>query len=65
MIAPMKQLNIWIDEERHKGAPNPQQAILSTAKKESIPHHGWSPFVRLVNKAYYFSLKKAPERWQS
>lgn len=38
MIAPIKQLNIWIDEERHKGAPNPQQAVLSTATKESIPH---------------------------
>ncbi|CEG58299.1 TPA: pyridoxamine 5'-phosphate oxidase [Legionella pneumophila] len=38
MIAPIKQLNIWINEERHKGAPNPQQAVLSTATKESIPH---------------------------
>jgi pyridoxamine 5'-phosphate oxidase len=38
MIAPIKQLNKWIDEERHKGAPNPQQAVLSTATKESIPH---------------------------
>ncbi|MDP3269633.1 pyridoxine/pyridoxamine 5'-phosphate oxidase [Legionella rowbothamii] len=38
MIDPIKQLNIWIDEERHKGAPNPQQAVLSTATKKSIPH---------------------------
>ncbi|HHT9166798.1 TPA: pyridoxine/pyridoxamine 5'-phosphate oxidase [Legionella pneumophila] len=34
----MKQLNIWINEERHQGAPNPQHAVLSTATKEFIPH---------------------------
>ena len=37
MINPIKQLNIWIDEEHHQGAPNPQQAVLSTATKEAIP----------------------------
>lgn len=38
MINPIEQLNIWIDEEYHQGAPNPRQAVLSTATKESIPH---------------------------
>lgn len=35
---PIKRLEQWIKEEKDKGAPNPQQAILSTATKEGIPH---------------------------
>jgi pyridoxamine 5'-phosphate oxidase len=35
---PLDQLKQWIDEEKSKGAPNPQQGILSTATKDGIPH---------------------------
>jgi pyridoxamine 5'-phosphate oxidase len=38
MTNPIKQLIKWLDEERQQGAPNPQQAVLSTATKEAIPH---------------------------
>jgi pyridoxamine 5'-phosphate oxidase len=36
--SPLDLLNIWIDEEKQAGAPNPQQAVLSTATKEALPH---------------------------
>jgi pyridoxamine 5'-phosphate oxidase len=35
---PIHLLEKWIKEEKDKGAPNPQQAILSTATTEGIPH---------------------------
>lgn len=35
---PIQLLEKWIQEERDNGAPNPQQAILSTATKEGEPH---------------------------
>ncbi|MFC3907499.1 pyridoxal 5'-phosphate synthase [Legionella dresdenensis] len=35
---PIQLLEKWIKEEKDIGAPNPQQAILSTATKEGIPH---------------------------
>lgn len=35
---PLELLKKWIEEEKNKGASNPQQAILSTATKEGIPH---------------------------
>lgn len=39
MITPIKLLNSWLLEEKSAGAPNAQQAVLSTCKKnEAIPH---------------------------
>lgn len=35
---PLQRLEQWIKEEKDNGIPNPQQAILSTATKEGIPH---------------------------
>lgn len=35
---PIEHLNQWLQDERVAGAPNPQQAVLSTATKEAIPH---------------------------
>ncbi len=35
---PIEHLNQWIQDERVAGAPNPQQAVLSTATKDAIPH---------------------------
>lgn len=37
-LMPIQLLEQWIKEEKDNGAPNPQQAILSTATKEGIPH---------------------------
>lgn len=37
-LMPLELLEQWIKEEKDNGAPNPQQAILSTATKEGIPH---------------------------
>ncbi|MFA5959014.1 MAG: pyridoxal 5'-phosphate synthase [Tatlockia sp.] len=37
-LMPIQRLEKWIKEEKDNGAPNPQQAILSTATKEGIPH---------------------------
>lgn len=37
-LMPLQLLQQWIKEEKDHGAPNPQQAILSTATKEGIPH---------------------------
>lgn len=38
MSNPIDILNQWLFEERERGAPNPQQAVLSTATQEAIPH---------------------------
>lgn len=35
---PIKLLNTWLQEERNAGAPNPQQAVLSTATRDAVPH---------------------------
>lgn len=34
----LNNLNQWVREEREKGVPNPQHAILSTATQKAIPH---------------------------
>lgn len=38
MNDPIEFLNKWLKEEGENGAPNPQQAVLSTATEEAIPH---------------------------
>jgi pyridoxamine 5'-phosphate oxidase len=35
---PIDLLNLWLTEEKQQGAPNPQQAVLSTATQAAIPH---------------------------
>ena len=35
---PIEHLNQWLQDERVAGAPNPQQAVLSTATKDAVPH---------------------------
>lgn len=38
MINPINKLHSWLEEECMHGAINPQQAVLSTATPEAIPH---------------------------
>jgi pyridoxamine 5'-phosphate oxidase len=38
MNNPHDLLNKWLEEEKEKGAPNPQQAVLSTADLNGIPY---------------------------
>lgn len=35
---PIELLNSWLQEERTAGAPNPQQAVLSTSTPDAVPH---------------------------
>lgn len=35
---PLELLNRWLAEEKNAGAPNPQQAVLSTCSKGGLPH---------------------------
>lgn len=37
-IDPIQHLNKWLEDELIKGAPNPQQAVLSTVANNWIPH---------------------------
>lgn len=37
-MIPIKKLDRWIQDEREEGAPNPQQAVLSTADIHGVPH---------------------------
>lgn len=37
-MTPIEHLNQWLQDERDAGAPNPQQAVLSTATRDAIPH---------------------------
>lgn len=37
-VNPIKHLNQWLQEECAKGAPNPQQAVLSTVDRYRVPH---------------------------
>lgn len=38
MTNPFELLKLWLQDERENGAPNPQQAVLSTATDQGIPH---------------------------
>ena len=38
MCEPVSILTAWIEEERQRGAPDPQHAILSTTSKRAVPH---------------------------
>lgn len=38
MINPIDLLNRWLQDERLAGAPDPQQAILSSVTNEAVPH---------------------------
>ena len=46
MNNPIPILKLWIEEERRKGAPYPQQAVLSTANQQGIPH------ARIIARAF-------------
>ncbi|HBI22007.1 MAG TPA: pyridoxamine 5'-phosphate oxidase [Legionella sp.] len=35
---PIEHLSQWLQNERAAGAPNPQQAVLSTATMDAVPH---------------------------
>ena len=35
---PIEHLRQWLQNERTAGAPNPQQAVLSTATIDAVPH---------------------------
>ena len=62
MINPIQQLNLWINEERHKGAPNPQQAVLSTATKESIPHARMVAIREISEQSLLFFTQKGTRK---
>ena len=38
MMHPIELLNIWLTEEQMASAPNPRQAVLSTATDDGTPH---------------------------
>lgn len=38
MTDPIEILSLWLREEQSAGAPNPRQAVLSTATMSAIPH---------------------------
>lgn len=38
MTHPIEMLNNWLQEESELGAPNPSQAVLSTATQDAVPH---------------------------
>ena len=37
-MKPIEHLSQWLQDERSAGAPNPQHAVLSTAKRDAVPH---------------------------
>lgn len=38
MNNPIDLMNKWLHEEQAAGAPNPQQAVLSTSTNDNVPH---------------------------
>lgn len=48
-MEPVNHLISWLQEEKSAGAPNPQQAVLSTAAADAIPH-GRVVAIREINE---------------
>lgn len=61
-IMPLQLLEQWIKEEKDNGAPNPQQAILSTATKEGIPHSRVVAIREMTPQGFLFFTQKGTRK---
>ncbi|KTD04452.1 pyridoxamine 5'-phosphate oxidase [Legionella geestiana] len=64
MNNPISTLIAWIEEERQRGAPDPQHAILSTTTSNAAPH-GRVVSIREIDEAgFIFFTKKGSRKEQ-
>jgi pyridoxamine 5'-phosphate oxidase len=59
---PFKLLNNWIEEEKDAGAPNPQQAILSTATSDATPRSRVVAIREIIDDELIFFTQKGTRK---
>lgn len=59
---PFALLQEWIEEEKQMGAPNPQQAILSTSTRENVPHGRVVSIREITPKDFLFFTQKGTRK---
>jgi len=59
---PFALLQEWIEEEKQLGAPNPQQAVLSTSTKEGAPHGRVVAIREITDKGLLFFTQKGTRK---
>jgi len=62
MTNPIDLLNQWLIEERERGAPDPQQAVLSTATKEGIPHNRVVAIREITSQSLLFFTQRGSRK---
>lgn len=62
MDNPFKSLTHWLNEERNAGAPNPQQAILTTVASNAIPHSRVVAIREIKNEELLFFTQKGTRK---
>lgn len=61
-LMPIQFLEKWIKEEKDNGAPNPQQAILSTATKGGMPHSRVVAIREITSQGILFFTQKGTRK---
>lgn len=59
---PFDLLKLWLDEEKENGAPNPQQAILSTVGLDKNPHSRLVAIREITNSGFYFFTQRGTRK---
>ncbi len=59
---PFELLKNWLQEEKSKGAPNPQQAVLCTATLDSIPHSRVVAIKEITEEGLLFFTQKGTRK---
>lgn len=62
MLNPILLLNSWIEEEKSKGAPNPNQAVLSTVGSEGVPHSRVVAIREIIEDRILFFTQKGTRK---
>lgn len=65
MIDPISILLSWLHEEQEKGAPDPRQAVLSTATREAIPHGRVVAVREIDEKGLLFFTQKGTRKFRA
>ncbi|STX51057.1 pyridoxamine 5'-phosphate oxidase [Legionella busanensis] len=62
MSHPIKLLHLWLEEEHHAGAPNPQQAVLCTTDRQSSPQGRVVAIREITDQSLLFFTQKPTKK---
>lgn len=62
MTNPFDLLTLWLNEEKTLGAPNPQQAVLSTLGLEGHPHARVIAIRKISDEGFYFFTQRGTRK---